>query len=261
MRQSPCRLYIIRHADPEYSSDSLTRHGHLEANALAERFVNDKQIRLTKLYSSPFGRAKETAEYTAKALRMPVEIEDWTRELVHWGRISEGLRPGEGGLALWDMSGEYVRGFEPMINSENQWERIPDLASVKSDYEELVHNSDKFLARHGYVREKGLYRINKRFDTQQIAVFCHGGFGLTWISHLLCLPLSLFWCSFWLAPSSVTTILFEERSSNYATPRCIGLGDISHLYANGLNIPDSKYEKPNIFYQKPRPSGIKSNFF
>lgn len=64
-----------------------------------------------------------------------------------------------------------------------------------------------------------------------------------------------------LAPSSVTTVLFEERTKDYAVPRCIGLGDISHLYASGLRIPNSSYEKANSFYPFPRPSGIKSNFF
>jgi len=50
---------------------------------------------------------------------------------------------------------------------------------------------------------------------------------------------------FFLYPSSVTTVLFDERSKNWAVPRCIGLGELSHLYAN--NLP-------------PQPSGIKANY-
>jgi hypothetical protein len=67
-------------------------------------------------------------------------------------------------------------------------------------------------------------------------VFCHGGFGLTWLAHLLALPLPLVWSGFWLPPSSVTTMLFDERSPEWAVPRCIGLGDVSHLYAAGLQV-------------------------
>ncbi|MDQ4100550.1 MAG: hypothetical protein M3121_08630 [Chloroflexota bacterium] len=65
-----------------------------------------------------------------------------------------------------------------------------------------------------------------------------------WLAHLLEIPLSLVWVGFWLPPRSVTTVLFEERSSKRAAPRCIGLGDVPHLYAAGLPV---------------RPHGIKGN--
>jgi len=31
-------------------------------------------------------------------------------------------------------------------------------------------------------------------------------------------------------------MLFDERSPEWAVPRCIGLGDVSHLYAAGLQV-------------------------
>ncbi|MGN6699643.1 MAG: histidine phosphatase family protein, partial [Thermomicrobiales bacterium] len=68
----------------------------------------------------------------------------------------------------------------------------------------------------------------------RIAVFCHNGSAQTWLAHLLAIPLTLFWSSFWLAPSSVTTVLFDERSTDWAVPRCLSVGDLSHLYAAGL---------------------------
>lgn len=78
----------------------------------------------------------------------------------------------------------------------------------------------------------------------KIAVFCHGGLGLTWLAHLLEIPLPLVWSGFWLPPSSVTTVLFDERSPQWAVPRVVGLGDVSHLYEAGLPV---------------QPSGIKAN--
>lgn len=96
---------------------------------------------------------------------------------------------------------------------------------------------------------------------QTVVVFCHGGFGLTWIAHLLGMPVSQVWSSFYLAPSSVTTILFDERSESKAVPRAISIGDKSHMYAAGLKTQISKYEKKNIFSSEPRPSGIKANYF
>lgn len=56
------------------------------------------------------------------------------------------------------------------------------------------------------------------------------------LAHLLEIPVTLMWSGFWLAPSSVTTILFDERSPGIAVPRCIGLGDVSHLYESGLPV-------------------------
>ncbi len=51
------RLYIIRHADPDYVNDNLTPAGHLEAAALGERMASEG---LNLIYSSPRGRALET---------------------------------------------------------------------------------------------------------------------------------------------------------------------------------------------------------
>ena len=129
---------------------------------------------------------------------------------------------------------------------------------MKADYDELCAKSDAFLSRHGYVREGGKYRLVKK-SKDVIAVFCHGGFGLTWLAHLLDIPLVVVWASFWLAPSSVTTILFEEKSADYAVPRALAVSDCSHLLAAGLRTVNSKYERPNIDTSEPRPSGLKAN--
>ena len=100
------------------------------------------------------------------------------------------------------------------------------------------------MKRQGYERINGRYKINESSE-DQIAVFAHAGLGICWLSHLLEIPLHVMWSSFWLAPSSVTTILFEERSPNWAVPRCIGLSDVSHLHKHGLEV---------------KPRGLKANF-
>jgi probable phosphoglycerate mutase len=97
----------------------------------------------------------------------------------------------------------------------------------------------------GYERDGGKYKI-LRSNPEQIAIFCHNGFGLIWLSHLLQIPLPLMWSGFTMAPSSVTTILFDERSSEWAVPRCIGFGDTSHLYQAGLPI-SSHGIKANVY--------------
>lgn len=253
------RLLIIRHADPEYAIDSLTSEGRTEADALATRLSSPHDGRITHLYTSPKGRARATAAPTEKALNKIAIVEEWTRELSYWPRLPGTDRPGEGGLAMWDLSASAVRSVDA-VTKNAQWSLVPEMEAAREPFENLQMDSDAFIARHGYVREGHHYRI-VRPNRDVVAVFCHGGFGLTWLAHLLNIPLAMAWTSFFLAPSSVTTILFDERSADFAYPRAIGVSDLSHLYKEGLTLPDSKYERPNVYGNWKRPSGIKANFW
>lgn len=253
------RILIIRHADPEYVTDSLTAEGQREADALARRLTSGVEGNITHVYTSPKGRARATAAPTEKALNKEAAVEEWTRELSYWPRLPGTDRPGVGGLAMWDISAANVRAA-PDLGKTSQWDIVKDIQSAKEPFEALQMDSDTFIARHGYVREGHQYRIVKP-NRDIIAVFCHGGFGLTWIAHLLNIPLSVAWTSLYLPPSSITTILFDERSADFACPRAIGIGDIGHLYSEDLRLPDSKYERPNVYGKWKRPSGIKANFW
>lgn len=255
------RLLIIRHGDPEYVNDTLTAEGHKQATAVARRLSSGIEGEITHLYTSPMGRAQLTAAATEKALDKKASVEEWTRELSYWPRLSSSDdRPGEGGLAMWDVSAEVVRSRDD-VTANSQWAGIPAIAPAAEFYDVLQRQSDSFVARHGYAREGCRYRMLRR-NTDVIAVFCHGGFGLSWIAHLLNLPLAMVWSSFFLPTSSVTTVLFDQRSADFAYPRAIGVGDIGHLYKeNLLPLPDSKYERPNTYGSFKRPSGIKANFW
>jgi probable phosphoglycerate mutase len=233
------RLYIIRHAEPDYEHNTITTQGHREAKALSRQL---KREGLTHLYSSPLGRAVDTARYTAKATGLKPTVIDWTREL---SDLKMAPVPPWGNLMAWDLAGEVIRLKREHL-TPTAWRRIPlfDQKKFRAEIARVGRNSDAFLKRHGYRREGGRYRILKG-NKRRIAVFCHGGFGLTWLSHLLEIPLPLMWSGFWMAPSSVTTVLFDERSSRWATPRCLGFCDLSHLHIAGV---------------KPSTHGIKANF-
>jgi broad specificity phosphatase PhoE len=224
------RLSIIRHAEPDYEHNTITRQGHQEAKALAKRLKNEG---LTRIYSSPLGRALHTADYTAKATGLKVGVEKWTREL---SELKMKPIPPWEPLIAWDLPGEIIRGKRNYLAPEG-WHQVPYWNSKK--FREVIHrvnrNSDSFTRRHGYRRDGGRYRVLEE-NKERIAVFCHGGFGLTWLSHLLEIPLALMWSGFWMAPSSVTTILFDMRSSRWAVPRCIGFCDVSHLRCKGLPV-------------------------
>jgi len=227
------RLYIIRHGDPDYAIDHLTEAGKREAAALAERLAGEG---LTHLFSSPLGRARATLAYTSAKLGMEGEILPWTKEL-----SLNAAPPGKPHSAAWDVPGETIRS-RPVL--EPRWRNRPraiqgsDGKNLKAVWAGVRRESDAFLARFGYVRERGTYRIQEA-NRHRLAIFCHGGFGLTWLAHLLDLPLAWVYSGFFLPPTSVTTILFDERSSDRAVPRCLGLGDISHLHMAGLPMSTS----------------------
>ena len=232
------RIYLIRHADPDYENDTITEAGHREARALAERMA---ALSLTDIRVSPMGRARATARYTAEALGLEPVVEAWTAEL-------SDLRtedPRWKGRMAWDIPGEAIRSHYDGGDQEAWFEDGPfRFPAVNAAARAIAAASDLFLKTYGYERDGGRYRILAP-SRAQVAVFCHGGFGLTWLAHLLGLPLPLVWSSFWLAPSSVTTLVMDERSETWAAPRCLGLGDASHLYAAGLPV---------------RPRGIIANF-
>lgn len=223
------RLYIIRHADPDYENNTITPAGHLEAQALARRLCRQG---LDRIYTSPMNRAVHTMKYTADLMNMKAEVLPWTEEIYFnvevkpWGR-----------LTMADVPGEIIREREPYFNSGHWYTEPPftDAPGFIDKYQDIRRASDEFLGSLGYEREGGRYRCT-RPNRLQVAVFCHMAFGLTWLSMLLELPLPLVYSGFWLAPSSVSTILFEERSDSWAVPRCLGLGDVSHLYEAGLPV-------------------------
>ena len=229
------RLHIIRHADPDYANDSLTEQGRREAAALARYLCS---LGLHEIYSSPAGRARLTAQYTAEATALPVTVEDWTAEL-------KGLRvPGEKRV-LWDLDGDEVR--QPAyLKEKDNWGLVErfDAVRAREEYQRVVRASDEFLARQGFVRAGGVYQVRGE-NRKHLAAFCHGGFGPLWVAHLLEIPLPLMWAGFFMHPSSVTTILFDERKPGLATPRCLGYGELAHLRLAGL---------------PPSPSGIIANY-
>jgi broad specificity phosphatase PhoE len=230
------RIYLIRHADPDYDRDSITDIGRQEAHALAQRMHAEK---LDAIFTSPMGRARETARYTTELTGLSATIQPWMAEFQDF---HIDVKPW-GTLAGWHTPGEVVRAEE----MTQAWREMPLFAdpAIVSTVSKMEQQSDLFLEQLGYERQGGRYRILKQ-NQHKVAVFAHGGFGLTWLAHLLGVPAPLVWCGFWLLPSSVTTILFEERSADFAVPRCLGVGDVSHLFAAGLPV---------------QPRGIRANYY
>lgn len=92
------RIIFVRHGEPDYAHDCLTERGRIQAKAAADRL---KEEGIEEIFSSPLGRAAETAAFTAEALNLPVKTLDFMREL-HWGSIDGTPVPADG--HPWDLA-------------------------------------------------------------------------------------------------------------------------------------------------------------
>lgn len=220
------KILIIRHADPDYSVDSLTPKGWREAAFLAQRL---KKADIKAFYVSPLGRARDTASLTLEAVGMTAVQCPWLREFdTHIWRpdVADQKKIAWDWLPK-DWTGEerffqYDQWFKPQAMEEGR---------VKAEYDWVIQGFDQVLADHGYVRESHYYRA-ERANNDTIAFFCHFGVECVLLSHLLNVSPMVLWHGACAAPSSVTTLISEERRKGIAYFRMNGFGDISHLYAN-----------------------------
>jgi probable phosphoglycerate mutase len=220
-------LFIIRHGEPDYATDSLTENGKKQALALADRFCIHG---FDEIYSSPRGRAIQTAEPTCERLGIPYKIEQWMNEDDVWDDFSV---TDDSGVKNWAFGCQNTK----MIY-DGAWHESPVFASCRSalgGYERVAGYSDEFLERLGFKREAQKYKIVKPSE-KKIAAFCHHGLGTTWLSHLLRISPNIFWSSFDIAHSSVTILEFKNNADGYTAPQCLCLSDISHIYKAKLPI-------------------------
>lgn len=220
------RLLIIRHADPDYAADSLTETGWKEAALLVPRL---EKLDIRAIYVSPLGRARATASLTLKALDREAEVLPWLREFHSPFTAPDGTERNP----CWDwLPGDWTA--EPRFFDKDAW-CDPDCfrkAEIRREYDWVVENFDALLAKHGYVREGSLYRaLHPNHDT--LVFFCHFGLECVLLSRLLNVSPMVLWHGTCASPSSVTTLITEERQEGTAYFRMRAFGDISHLYAGG----------------------------
>ena len=188
------RIIIVRHGDPNYELDTLTKTGWREAELAAEYLA---KLRIKAFYVSPLGRAQDTAGCTLKKMNRTAETLDWLRE------------------------------FEAHIDR-------PDVKNEKSIcWDWLPQDMEKDLDLYdSYERDDMYYRVNEpNHDT--IVLFCHFGVECVMLSHLLNVSPMALWHGLCAAPSSITSIYTEERRKGIAGFRVNEFGSTAHLYVAG----------------------------
>lgn len=221
------RLLIVRHGDPDYEKDSLTEKGWREAELLAERI---SRLEVREFYVSPLGRARDTASLTLRRMGRTAKVCDWLEEFPP--RI---LRPdGEGRrMIAWDWLPQDWTAEPVYFQKEGWWETdIMREAQVGECHRLVTEQFDRLLAGHGYVRDGEYYRV-ERSNKDTLVFFCHFGVECVLLGHLMHVSPMILWHYTCAAPTSVTTVITEERRQGTAVFRVNGFGDISHLYAGG----------------------------
>lgn len=222
-------LYIVRHGNPDYSNDCLTQLGHRQAKACAEDMV---ELNIDEIYSSPYGRAQETAGYLSALTGKSVEILPWAHEVEHYGD------DGRGGVTLAvQMDPTFLRS--PELDAMGaDWAKHPAFRGEEETHkmiDDVKNGMRELLARYGYIEEGNRFRIEKPSD-KNIALFCHAGTILLIAEYLLKMPERAGWCSFFTRQTGVSWVNLANFDSGYSVPRFYSLGNTDHLARRGIDI-------------------------
>ena len=224
-------LYIVRHGDPDYENDCLTERGKLQAEAVGKRMLASK---IDRIFSSPMGRARQTADPACRLLGLEKNIEEWTHEIGEERITSfpDGVRKS----ITFVQNTYYLENGGINLPFERSYECVGiNETKMKDAVDYIEENGKIFLEKLGYREENGVYRILKP-NEERVALFCHAAFARAWLSVLLHIPIHIMWSSFEYTHTGVTVVQFENNPNGLTAPRCLCLSDLSHLYAEGLDL-------------------------
>ena len=221
------RILLIRHAEPDYSVDSLTPKGRAEAELLSRRLL---RYNIRDFYVSPLGRAQDTAACTLEKCSRNAETLPWLRE------FSGSYPDPETGIrrtVAWDVRPRIWKSFSGIMDV-NTWTEAPEFSggNVREVWQETVAGIDALLARYGF-RKNGPVWLRSRNTDDTIALFCHFGISMAILGYLTDISPMILWHHTLCLPSSVTEVVTEERILGEVSFRVTKLGDLTHLEAAG----------------------------
>lgn len=214
------KLIIIRHGDPNYALDSLTKKGKREAFLLKERV---KKLDPDYVYSSPLGRAKKTAKIATGLINKKIVVLPWLREFE--GKIKENGKED----ICWDRLPAEWTAVDGYYSTDWYNCGAVGTGTAKKEFEKVAKGLDELLKEHGYVHEGRIFKA-ERPNHDTIVLFCHFGVECVILGHLFSMSPVPFWHNFAALPTSVTTLVTEERERGIAVFRTLGFGDVGHLY-------------------------------
>lgn len=223
------KLIFVRHGHPDYENDCLTPLGHRHAAQAALRLKDEG---IEQIFSSPYGRAYETAQHLANALSKDITKLDFMRE-IRWGS-SDGNEVYADGHP-WDTSlFAIAQGFSLM---DEEWLKHPPFCNniVFSELERVARESDNWLESLGYRREGTNYRVIGENTDRTIALFSHGGSSSALFAHMLNLP--FFYLCRALCPdfTAVTVLTLSDETGTLTAPTIEIANDSRHIRSGGVS--------------------------
>lgn len=223
------RIVFVRHGEPNYEKDRLTETGRMQAAAAAVRLEREG---ITAIYSSPMGRAMQTASFTADRLHLPITRLDYMHE-ISWG--GPGI-PDEG--HPWTVS-DRMTCVENFDYFSSDWRKHPfyDGNAAVRYLDDIGPRFDELLLSHGY-RHEGTRFLCMTDVPETFAVFSHGGSGACVLSHLLALPFPYVATYLPYEFTSIIILEFPIRPDEYVHPRIELFNDAAHIrdISSGLVI-------------------------
>lgn len=219
------RIIFVRHGEPNYEKDCLTPLGRLQAQAAAQRLKNEG---IETVYSSPFGRARETAQETARILGVgDVQILDFMHE-IYWGSL-DGTPLFANGHP-WDIADEMARTGWDLARTD--WKNHPLFQNNRAtlEAERVAREIDQWMLTLGYSRQGAYFRCDQTHDrSRSVALFSHGGSSAAAIAHLLHLPFPYVCAIFHLDFTGITVLRFDWEEGRVSLPRLELNNDAAHI--------------------------------
>jgi len=218
------KIYIVRHAEPDYEHHTITDRGRKEAAALGKRYnASDFDY----IYCSPLERAQLTCNAVVKG-KKKVNTVEWLREINHFHAVLNG-KP----QVCWDFKPKYIQKHPTLL----QPNFLESMEIRDGEFEKhlfsLWDNFDKLLAKHGYKRDGYFYKVTKP-NKDKIVLFCHFGVLSALVAHMLNIPFTNAAQFMICPPSGVTVFISEERDKGVAQFRMSRYGDTTHLGKEGI---------------------------
>ena len=238
------RLIFIRHADPDYENDTITKKGMLEAKCLADYI---EKLGIDEAYESPLKRAQKTAEYSLKKLGIKATTCDWLMEFpaefdpnisssANEAYRTELKKNPDGTYRkriVWDVLPSYY-SHHPELFDRDGWKcsEIVRCSNTIEVYEKAKHGFLELLNEHGYIKDGDIFKAEHNND-KTVAFFCHLGITSVLLSILWNISPFIPLQYMAIAPTSVTELITEEREKGFAIFRAIRIGDLTHLNIAG----------------------------
>ncbi len=217
------RILFIRHGHPDYVKNCLTELGREQAKKAAQRLKDEG---ISEIFSSPFGRAVETASYTAELLSKTIVSLDFMRE-IKWGSLDDGELYQSG--HPWHLAQHVVSlGYSLMDEAWTKEEAFSKNV-VYDEIERVADSADAWLETIGYKREGANYRVIGECTDKTVAIFSHGGSSTAFLSHILNIP--FFYLCNALSPdfTAVTAIKFSDEKGTLTAPKIEYANDAKHI--------------------------------